>query len=172
MSLRECDRCHSNRKNTKIRCKSRTCKIAKKCWRHLKSEDGLVVKKSTIKGAGMGLFAAVNFKKGKILGSYKADLPFLTEKQLQALEKNPDHRAGAYVMCGRSRKCIDAKSTQSQVVRFSNACDFSSKGHHKCNAKLTEQFNLRALKDIKAGSEIFCKYGGEYWGRAVRRKRN
>ena len=51
----KCDLCKAKTKDGKP-CKNRTCKNFPYCWVHLKSKDKLQVKKSTIKGAGQGLF--------------------------------------------------------------------------------------------------------------------
>ena len=50
-----CTRCVATTKGGN-QCKNRTCKQYPYCWVHLKAKDKLQVKKSTIEGAGEGLF--------------------------------------------------------------------------------------------------------------------
>lgn len=166
-TIRKCQRCHSNRKGKKqIRCKNRTCRTARKCWRHLMIENGLRVKNSTIKGAGLGLFTTKDLKANVIVDSYKAKLPILTLKQIH--QRYPGNTLGQYVWC-HANKCVDARSTQSNLARFSNGCDSTRSQMSRCNAQITKQGNLKTTKKIKANSEILCRYGPEYWGRKGRK---
>ena len=50
-----CTRCVATTKGGN-QCKNKTCKQYPYCWVHLKAKDKLQVKKSTIEGAGEGLF--------------------------------------------------------------------------------------------------------------------
>ncbi len=57
MSLtKSCARC-TGKTVSGTQCKNRACTTGPYCWQHLRKEEFLRVKPSTIKGAGMGLFA-------------------------------------------------------------------------------------------------------------------
>lgn len=164
----ECQQCNSNRKGTRIRCKKRTCRIADVCWQHLKLQKNLRIKKSTIRGAGYGLFTTKPLKANVIIDNYKRNLPVMTRKQIET--QYPGGIVAQYVWCNRNlTQCIDAKSTQANVARYSNACDAVRGQAARCNAKFTNQGNLKTTKKIQANAEILCAYGPEYWGRRTRK---
>lgn len=144
------------------------------CHIHTQYKLGLVVKDSTLDGAGKGLFAARKFKKhenivqytGKVTDQSKADQD--SEYRLEALTRGKDGE----------RREIDGKDpTNSSVARYANTktrkvgnnSAFTSRG------KKGQVFPfLKASRAIKKGSEIFADYGRLYRGdiaKAMRMKK-
>ena len=67
--VRDSRQCVSNTLKGK-QCRKRTAKI-KKCWIHLGKEDNLIIKKSLIPNAGLGLFSFKKpFEKQMKIGKY------------------------------------------------------------------------------------------------------
>jgi hypothetical protein len=77
-------------------------------------EKYLVVKKSSLPGAGKGLFTKVAIKKGTRIVEYKGQI--VTWKEV---EKMADDRNG-YVFYFTSKYCIDAWKTKKSVAHFAN----------------------------------------------------
>lgn len=124
-------------------------------------EKKLIVKKSTIPGAGKGLFTKVLIPKGTRIVEYKGKL--VTWKEV---EKMADDRNG-YVFFFNNKHCIDAWKTNKGVAHFANdARGIVRIEGMKNNAEyVTEKKRcyIEAKKDIPAGSEILVGYGAEYW---------
>ena len=77
-------------------------------------ENKLFVKKSTLPGAGKGLFTKVFIPKGTRVIEYKGEV--LTWKEV---EKMADDRNG-YVFYFTSKYCIDAWKTKKSIAQFAN----------------------------------------------------
>jgi hypothetical protein len=124
-------------------------------------EKHLYIKKSTIPGAGKGLFTKVFIPKGTRIIEYKGEV--LTWKEV---EKMDDDRNG-YVFYFNSRYVLDAWNYRKSLARYAN----DAKGlvrveGLKNNAEyVTEKKRcfVEATRDIAKGSEILVGYGGEYW---------
>lgn len=162
-TVRECDRCNGTAASTGRRCSRRTCKIAGLCYQHLRSAHGVEIKKSTIPGAGMGLFAArdIVVRRGKPTPILPYGGDPLTASQVK--ERYPD-ASPQYVMCTSGDRCQDGRSTQSSAARYANGCDRRGQGlFSRCNSKFTGVGKLAATRTIKKGEEILVRYGPEYW---------
>jgi transposase InsO family protein len=151
-------------------CKQRTAK-GQYCWNHLRSLRGLRIKKSTIPGAGLGLFAARDLPLGTRI-DYTGDRAPLRD----------DRDGGAYFLQLSSRKAIDAARTNAGEGRWVNDPKNS-------NMRANTEFVLhtppgrprigclRTIRLIPAGEEICVSYGRAYWrfalaqGKRVARKR-
>jgi uncharacterized protein len=124
-------------------------------------DKNLFVKKSTIPGAGKGLFTKVMIPKGTRITEYKGEV--LTWKEV---EQMADDRNG-YVFYFNSKYCIDAWKTKKGVAHYANdARGITRVDGLKNNCEyVTEKKRcyIEATKDIPAGSEIFVGYGAEYW---------
>ena len=124
-------------------------------------ERKLTVKKSTLPGAGKGLFTKVFIPKGSLIVEYKGEV--VTWKEV---EKMADDRNG-YVFYFNSKYCIDAWKTKKSVAHFAN----DAKGITRIegvrnNAEYVTQKKrcyIEAVRDIAAGSEILVGYGADYW---------
>ena len=133
-SVKECQRCTGTTKSG-ARCRKRTCR-GTLCWQHLKKQEGLRVKKSTIPGAGLGLFAAKPFAKGKQVA------PYVGEKMTKAqVDKRYKGKTAEYVLCQNKKKCVDARKTNAGAARFAN----DGKGK-KNNAKFSG-LNIKTTKN-------------------------
>ena len=156
-SVRNCQRCTAITK-AGDRCRLRTCR-GKKCWVHLKSQDNLRIRASTLPNAGLGLFAA-----SKVIPRQQNIAPYSGERltREQVNSKYGDERA-EYVFCANSRHCIDGSKTNSSAARFAN----DNRGQ-RSNSKFVydnrnQRVNLRSTRQIPPGDEIFVHYGADYW---------
>jgi uncharacterized protein len=128
-------------------------------------EKKLVVRKSTLPGAGKGLFTKIFIPKGTRIVEYKGKV--VTWKEV---EQMADDRNG-YVFYFNNRYCIDAWKTKKGVAHFANDARgiVRVKGINNNSEYVTEKNRcyIEATRDIPAGAEIFVGYGGDYW-RAIR----
>jgi SET domain-containing protein len=118
----------------------------------------LKVKKSTIKQAGKGLFAAKDIPKGTKLGYYAG--VYMNERGYDKLN-NQD-----YVWEVSRDKYVDAKPCPRATLRYINS-KMPKKGTKRSfNVEpYTYKGKLwyRTTKPIKAGDELFIDYGEYYW---------
>ncbi len=113
-------------------------------------EHDVFVDRSTIPGAGRGLFALRDFHKNEIVIPYSGEE--LTP--MQATKRYP-RRDAKYLFCPTERRCIDARDPKkSSYARYANSLPW-----RQANAKLTVRGNITAKKLIKEGEEIFVSYG-------------
>lgn len=124
-------------------------------------EKKLAVKKSTLPGAGRGLFTKVFIPKGVKIVEYKGEV--VTWKEV---EQMADDRNG-YVFYFNSKYCVDAWKTKKSVAHFANdAKGITRVEGVKNNAEyITEKKRcyIESVRDIHAGSEILVGYGADYW---------
>jgi SET domain-containing protein len=124
-------------------------------------EKKLFVKKSTLPGAGKGLFTKVFIPKGTRVIEYKGEV--LTWKEV---EKMADDRNG-YVFYFSNKYCIDAWKTKKSIAQFANDAKGLTRveGIKNNSEYITEKRRcfIETIKDVQAGSEILVGYGAEYW---------
>jgi len=124
-------------------------------------EKHLIVKKSTIPGAGKGLFTKVDVPKGTWIVEYKGEI--LTWKEV---EKMADHRNG-YVFHVFNTHVIDAWNYLKAVARYANDARGISRVEGLTNNSEyhvhKRRCYIKAIRNIPAGSEILVDYGREYW---------
>lgn len=124
-------------------------------------EKKMVIKKSTLPGAGKGLFTKVFIPKGTRIVEYKGEV--VTWKEV---EKMADDRNG-YVFFFNNQYCIDAWKTKKGIAHYANDAKgiVRVKGITNNSEYVTEKKRcyIEATKDIPAGSEILVGYGAEYW---------
>jgi len=124
-------------------------------------EKFLTIKKSTVPGAGKGLFTKVPIKKGTLIVEYKGEI--LTWKEVEAMA---EYRIG-YVFFVYNTHVIDAWNYKRSLARYAN----DARGlvrlpgvNNNCEYHVfRRRVFIRALRDIPAGSELFVAYGSEYW---------
>ncbi len=122
----------------------------------------LVIKKSTLPGAGKGLFTLKDIRKGQTICKYEGERITWT----QAIERN-DKNKGGYVYYINSKNCIDAYHYKDTYGRYAN--DAAGVGRIKgfrnnsTYAEIKNEVFIRATRNVKAGSEIFVSYGRSYW---------
>jgi SET domain-containing protein len=139
------------------RCKRMTVLTHPYCARHTREVQGVYVAKSTIKMAGLGLFAAKVFKKGETVAEYAGER-ISTEKYNRRYAKE-DY--GAYGMSVNRNLVIDARKTSSGIGRY--VCDYSGSGK-KPNVEYLEEkkkIHIVATRKILPGEEFLVDYGDE-----------
>ena len=176
-----CLQCKAYKIKNGERCKLKTC-LDEYCYHHLSSpfflhpndkkgdeiEIGLRIKKSTIPGAGYGLFATKTFKKGEEITSIR--FKRITKTQLEKLYKKD---MAPYTF--KITKKTDRLSGDSACVRNapSYANDKKDKKKSNCIFRVWRENNktfasLYTTKVIRGSREkpveLFYFYGDEYWG--------
>ena len=123
-------------------------------------EKHLVVKKSTLKGAGKGLFTTKDIPRGTKIVEYKGKVTSW---------KEVDDKKGlnGYIYYVNRDHVIDASETKDALARYANDARgiVRSEGLRNNSKYAIEGLRVYivALKDIPAGSEILVGYGKEYW---------
>lgn len=123
-------------------------------------EKHLVVKRSTIPGAGKGLFTKTAITKGTLIVEYKGKISDW---------ENANHEGGdnAYIFFVNKKHVIDASRRLSAFARYAN--DGSGlkrvKGiKNNCSYFIQgKRVYIKATKDIPAGVELLVDYGKDYW---------
>ncbi len=170
----QCNRCTATASNGQ-QCKLRTCIGVPLCWIHNRTVKHLAIKKSTIPGAGKGLFAirtktkgltqkeknAPIFKKDEVITKYEGE--HITNQELT----NRYDKTTPPVVEYTAPYALSIKNGN-DVVIVDAACKrgigalANRKPFRLANAKLTSRGNLTALKPIRDGQEIFTDYGKAY----------
>jgi len=123
-------------------------------------EKSLVIKRSTIPGAGKGLFTKQFIAKGARIVEYKGRTT--TWKMVEQQKE-----FNAYVYYIKRDLVIDAKNYTKTFGRYANDANGISKLKRMTNNSRYiidgKRVFIEATKDIDAGSEIFVSYGKEYW---------
>ena len=124
------------------------------------SQKNLIIKKSTIPGAGLGLFTRRPILKGTFIIEYKGRIsPW---KKVNSMDG-----ANPYIMYVNRNHVIDALSFKKAKAKFANDARGLKKIKGKTNNSVYIKKGLRvyiqAKKNIEAGSEILVNYGKDYW---------
>ncbi|MEO6904583.1 MAG: SET domain-containing protein [Bacteroidia bacterium] len=123
--------------------------------------DYLYVTTSQLPGSGNGLYTAVEIYKTEIIAYYKGEI--LTDAQAKLRAKKGNDKYFITLLDGR---ILDSMKTECFAKYANDAVGFL-KSNFKNNAKIaldeTNQVCLIATRNIKAGEEIFCSYGKQYW---------
>lgn len=123
-------------------------------------EKQLRVKKSTLPGAGKGLFTKIFIPRNTRIIEYTGRLSSWKEADKQ--EGN-----NGYLFYINRNKVIDAAPFKDSLARYANDARGLTriKGINNNGAYTIENGKvfIDAIKDIPAGSEIFVAYGKEYW---------
>ena len=145
-------------------CKRRTLR-GHHCAGHMRTLQRLAVARSTIPGAGMGLFAAKGtsgFRRDERIVLYSGDW-------VQLLPD--DNTGGPYFLQTSRGAAVDAARTDTALGRWANDSRGSSDAagkRRRPNARLVadrrnKQGALKASRRILPGEEIFVSYGRGYW---------
>jgi SET domain-containing protein len=123
-------------------------------------EKQLIVKRSTLKGAGKGLFTTKDIAKGKKIVEYKGKI---------TTWKEVDDKKGlnGYIYYVNRNHVIDAATAKDALARYAN----DAKGLMRTDGITNNcTYNIEgirvyivAMRNIPAGSELFVGYGKEYW---------
>jgi len=123
-------------------------------------EKALLVKKSTLPGAGKGLFTTKFIPKGTLIVEYKGKI---------TTWKEVDHQDGlnAYIYYLNRNHVIDGSRHKKNLARFANDAQGSENNMKLMNNCKFVNEGLRVFieskKDIQPKSEILVRYGKEYW---------
>ena len=124
----------------------------------------LVVKDSGIPNAGLGLFTESDIKKGSLVIEYEGDIMTMKEVRERYGERIQE---APYLYFVSYKKCVDALYNMESFARYANDAEgFEIVEGLKNNAEFTNIRGvpyIKATRNIKAGSEIFVSYGGDYW---------
>ena len=157
-------RCTANT-NAGHQCGQRTA-MGHVCWAHLRRDFGLRVQKSTIPGAGKGLFAY-----GRDGLPQGFNIPYTGD----LIELTPQVAGGPYVLQLRNDAGIDAARTNCGVARWVNdpRGSVDARGRplrENCKFVLHTQRDssqrvgaVRTLRPVEKGEELLVKYGQDYW---------
>lgn len=123
-------------------------------------EKKLLVKKSTLPGAGKGLFTTVDIPKGKRIVEYKGTRTTWAEVE-------DDDGKNGYIFYITKNNVIDALPHKEALGRYANDARGMSKVEGiRNNAEYIiskGRCYIDAMKDISAGSEILVSYSADYW---------
>ena len=122
-------------------------------------EKHLLVKPSTIPGAGNGLFTTVAIDKGTRIVEYKGRITTWKEVEWDSENK--------YIYTVNPKHVIDASKTLKALARYANDARGLTRVKGVTNNCIYVNDGLHAyiesVKDIPAGAEIFVDYGKDYW---------
>ncbi len=123
-------------------------------------EKQMIIKPSTISGAGLGLFTTVFISAGTRIIQYKGRITTWKDV-LNGPEFN------AYVYYVSRNHVIDAMKFKKLLGRYANDATGLSKTKGITNNTIyvvdKKKVYMEAVKNIPAGSEILVSYGKEYW---------
>ncbi len=123
--------------------------------------DYLFIQKSQLAAAGKGLFTAIAIFEDEIICVFHGEL--LSQKQIL---KRIHDEVDLYFINLPDGSMLDCMNVES-FARYANDAAGYPRSGFKNNAYIgmddRDRVCLMATKDIKAGSEIFCSYGKDYW---------
>lgn len=123
-------------------------------------EEQLIVKRSTLKGAGKGLFTKRDIPRGTKIVEYKG-------KVTNWKEVNSQEGTNGYIYYVNRNHVIDALPAKAAIARYAN----DARGivrtvgiNNNCTYIIEgRKVYIKSMRRIAAGSEIFVGYGKEYW---------
>lgn len=118
-------------------------------------DEHVVVAKSTIEGAGKGLFSKVVIAPGDTVGHYTGIV--LTDEEVN----NPPYVDSEYVLWVCKDHNIVGEGPMASYARYINH-------HDDPNCRIVtstrwKKARIEAVKEIRPGQEIFIDYGPYYW---------
>ena len=123
-------------------------------------EKQLIVKRSTLKGAGKGLFTTKPIPRGKKIVEYKG-------KVTRWKDINDHDGLNGYLYYINRDHVIDAAPATDALARYANDARGMVRRDGLRNNCIYRIEGLRvfiySMRDIPAGSELLVGYGKEYW---------
>lgn len=128
------------------------------------SANDFLVKKSSIEGIGVGLFAKTTIYKGETIGRYTGKI--ITDAQ----SNREPYLSSHYILWICKNHSIVAEGASASYTRFINHKD-------KPNARFVvstrwKKARVEAIKKISSGEEIFLNYGPYFWENSEVKKKN
>lgn len=120
----------------------------------------LIVKKSTLPGAGKGLFTKIFIPKGGKIVEYKGKITNWNDA---------DHQDGEnlYIFYINRNHVINAANNKKMLARYANDARGINRTEGLTNNCVYFNENnrifIKATRDISSGSEILVGYGKAYW---------
>jgi hypothetical protein len=146
-------------------------------------DDSCFVSKSLIEGAGDGLFAGRDFKKGEIITEYPSTNIFI-DGTIIGFSKGKCHKVppdaenntwinkvktGRIILYNITELPINERFMAFKANDRAYQLNIDEEGYSnnldKNNCMFDELFSLVAYKDIKEGEELYVGYGFGYWGK-------
>ena len=128
--------------------------------KYLQRGVDIEVKQSKIKGAGKGVFALRDIKKGEVLNFYKGKK--ITEEQYERMKKDSDYAFS--VTCKGKEILYDAQKVKDgNWTRYMNHARGRGKGENVEPYYYGCKVWFRTIRPIKKGTELLFDYGDEYW---------
>jgi uncharacterized protein len=125
-------------------------------------EKQLLVKRSTIPGAGKGLFTKKMITKGIRIVEYKGKMTTWKDVDI-------DEGRNGYIYYINRNHVIDAKPYVKTLGRYANDANgmvrvkgISNNSRYVADMN-TMKVYIESTKEIPAGAEILVQYGKEYW---------
>lgn len=141
------------------RCKRRTRQQLPYCYEHTRLIFGVEVRPSTIEGAGLGLFALQEFKKGDTIVPYEGEI--ISEAEFQ--RRYREHPS-QYALVLKKHTYVDGTCVRgvgslinTGVRKKDNNANFSVSTKNGLRA------SVKATKTIHEGDEIFVDYGNKFF---------
>ena len=120
----------------------------------------MIVKRSTLKGAGKGLFTRRDIPRGTKIVEYKG-------KVTNWKEVDGQEGLNGYIYYVDRNHVIDAQPTKQAMARYANDAKGIVRTHginNNCTYIIEgRKVYIKSMRNIPAGSEIFVGYGKEYW---------
>jgi hypothetical protein len=127
-------------------------------------EEGtfLLVKESQIPNSGKGLFLRVDKRKGELVALFRGEVLTYEEAEQRAF-KNED----GYFINMSNGTILDSMHVEC-FAKYANDAHGLGKSKFRSNSEIQLSGSpdiayLIAIRDIKAGEEIFTSYGRKYW---------
>jgi hypothetical protein len=169
--------CTADDDDTGVQCTIMTAR-GNHCDKHMRSIDHVYLDKSTIPGAGLGLFAAQRGEHTKFTFKFnartdKGDVVALYTGDTVALPEDEGEGVGIYTLDVGNDIGVDAARTNTGYARWTNASDYhidgvKVEGGPKPNVKLDwtdndAKLGIIAIANIRPGEELFTNYGKTYF---------
>lgn len=127
----------------------------------LPEEDYLYTATSQLPNSGNGLYTTIDIYKDEVISYFKGEILSNEEAKSRANKKEDQYFINLLDGTIMDSKNIDC------FAKYANDAQGFSRSNYKNNAKIALDDNdlvcLIAIKNIKAGEEIFCSYGNKYW---------
>lgn len=163
-----CQQCSATAANGQ-RCRKRACLGVPMCWVHMLKEYTLRYKRSTIPGAGKGLFAMkrgapaneVVFKKDSLIVRYFGEIVTMAELDRRY---GPQHTAPyGMKISAQSDRYEDAACKRGTGALANHSSNNANARLSWTGTRASDRVGtLRALRNIRNGEEILVNYGNDY----------